>query len=132
MQMTLDHAHLRRPILSLPFWLGKIQAFFLEKLPTNLFTVTRDQVEQLKSDNIVSPVPPMGSVNFKDLLRAFPSSLPSSTPPQGADLVRVGSVLPTYLGPKEQRQEGKRTHGRGAGTGVEAFEEVRRMSGKST
>lgn len=34
----------RRLILSLPYWVGMLQGFFLEKLPENLFTVTRDQV----------------------------------------------------------------------------------------
>ena len=33
-----------RPIISLPFAVGKIQGAILEKLPVNLFTVTRAQV----------------------------------------------------------------------------------------
>ena len=54
MQLTLDHAGLRRPIISLPWSIGTIQGFFLEKLPINLFTITRDQVKLLRKDNIVS------------------------------------------------------------------------------
>ncbi|WWC70270.1 uncharacterized protein I206_104220 [Kwoniella pini CBS 10737] len=127
MQLVLRYSGYegRRFILSLPFWIGKIQGFFLEKLPENLFTVTRDQVEQLRSDNIVSPHPPLFSLNFKDLLKSFPSSLPSSSPNQ-AELTSVESVLPTYLG-VENRQEGKRTHGRSREQGLE---EIKRLQKK--
>lgn len=46
MQLVLRYSGLqgRRIILSLPYWVGMIQGFFLEKLPESLFTVTRDQV----------------------------------------------------------------------------------------
>ncbi|WWC61805.1 uncharacterized protein I303_104390 [Kwoniella dejecticola CBS 10117] len=127
MQLVLRYSGYegRRAILSLPFWIGKIQGFFLEKLPENLFTVTRDQVEQLRSDNIVSPHPPLFSLNFQDLLKSFPSSLPSSAPGQ-AGLTSVESILPTYLGVQD-RQEGKRTHGRSREQGLE---EIKRLQKK--
>ncbi|KAK6910186.1 NADH dehydrogenase [Kwoniella mangroviensis CBS 8886] len=129
MQLVLRYSGYqgRRLIISLPFWVGKIQGFFLEKLPENLFTVTRDQVEQLRSDNIVSPSPPLNSLSFKDLLKSFPSSLPSSAPPGDPGLTPVEKILPTYLGPQDTQQKGKRTHGRNFDTGLE---EVRKMSGK--
>ena len=46
MQLVLRYSGLkgRRAIISLPYWLGMIQAFFLEKLPESIFTLTRDQV----------------------------------------------------------------------------------------
>lgn len=44
MQLVLKHTGKSRMILSLPYWVGMIQGWFLEKLPENLFTVTRDQV----------------------------------------------------------------------------------------
>ena len=47
MSLTLKYAELTRPILSLPFFVGMIQGFFLEKLPENLFTVTRSQVSPI-------------------------------------------------------------------------------------
>jgi hypothetical protein len=48
MQMVLDVTGRRRPILSLPFEIGLFQGAILEKLPVNLFTVTRSQVRILK------------------------------------------------------------------------------------
>lgn len=150
MELVLRYSGLqgRRLILSLPFWLGTTQAFFLEKLPETIFTLTRDQVSrqwssfaqraerrasvarslsvsldavlrplcqvtQLRSDNIVSPVPPLNALSFEKLLAAFPSSLPSSQPGT-AGLTSVHKVLPTYLGPAKGVEQGKRTHGRGS------------------
>lgn len=165
----------KRFILSLPYWVGMLQGMLLEKLPENLFTVTRDQVrpspfnrsctsthlilssgvitcmshyahhhnrptnpfssrlaelttqvQQLKHDNIVAPIPPLNSVPFDRVLSAFPPSLPSSTPVVEGDpgLSSVYKVLPTYLGPQITRVEGKRTHGR-PGVGFEEIERLR-------
>lgn len=113
MELVLRYTNLegRRAIVSLPYWLGSVQGFFLEKLPETMFTVTRDQVKQLRNDNIVSPHPPMFAQNFEDLLKAFPSSAPSSAPPGDAGLKSVYDILPTYLG-VGKREEGKRAHGR--------------------
>lgn len=44
MELVLKYSGTKRFILSLPYFVGMIQGFFLEKLPENLFTVTRDQV----------------------------------------------------------------------------------------
>ena len=46
-------AEIRRPrlLLDTPWWLAKFQAAFLEKLPNPM--LTRDQVELLKTDNVV-------------------------------------------------------------------------------
>ncbi|KNC99018.1 pantoate-beta-alanine ligase [Spizellomyces punctatus DAOM BR117] len=54
MQLMLDQAGIRRPIISVPWIVGYIQGFFLERLPENLFTLTRDQVKLLQRDNVVS------------------------------------------------------------------------------
>jgi len=53
MQLVLEHSGLqgRRLILSLPYWVGMVQGFFLEKLPESIFTVTRDQVSGLSSSD---------------------------------------------------------------------------------
>lgn len=113
MELVLRYTNLqgRRAIISLPYWVGSVQGFVLEMLPETMFTLTRDQVTQLREDNIVSPHPPMFGQNFEDLLKAFPSSAPSSAPPGDAGLKSVYDILPTYLG-VGKREEGKRTHGR--------------------
>lgn len=100
MELVLRYTDLqgRRAIISLPYWVGSVQGFVLEMLPETMFTLTRDQVTQLREDNIVSPHPPMFGQNFEDLLRAFPSSAPSSAPPGDAGLKSVYDILPTYLG----------------------------------
>ncbi|XAO23872.1 hypothetical protein I312_102657 [Cryptococcus bacillisporus CA1280] len=100
MELVLRYTNLqgRRAIISLPYWVGSVQGFVLEMLPETMFTLTRDQVTQLREDNIVSPHPPMFGQNFEDLLRAFPSSAPSSAPPGDAGLKSVYDILPTYLG----------------------------------
>ncbi|KDQ63299.1 hypothetical protein JAAARDRAFT_168979 [Jaapia argillacea MUCL 33604] len=89
MKIVLYYTKRRRPIISLPFFVGKTQGFFLEKLPENLFTVTRDQVEQLKSDNVVNPCPPENHASFEDVIRKYSSS----------PLKSVHDILPTYIGP---------------------------------
>lgn len=140
MELVLKYSGTKRFILSLPYWVGMIQGFFLEKLPENLFTVTRDQVSpsrsplaqreeanwqvrQLRYDNIVSPTAPLNAVNFSSLLESFPSSLPTSSPPK-ADLTSVHTILPTYLAPRAKTEQGKRTHGRGSA--VSPFEDIRK------
>ncbi len=52
MELMLREIGRERLLVSLPFWLANTQAFFLEMLPGKL--LTRDQVELLKSDNVVS------------------------------------------------------------------------------
>lgn len=103
MQIVLQYNHRRRPIISLPFGVGMAQGAILEKLPVNLFTITRaqactralfsirlvlmyDQIEQLKSDNIVDPSPSDDHVSFKELLERYSGPLSS-----------VHNILPTYF-----------------------------------
>lgn len=46
MELVLQYSGLkgRRLIISLPYWIGMMQGIVLERLPENLFTLTRDQV----------------------------------------------------------------------------------------
>ena len=55
----------------------------MEKLPENLFTLSRDQVKQLKLDNVVGSHDP----SFEHLLEEH----------AGRKLASVHDVLPTYL-----------------------------------
>ena len=63
-------------LVSLPFAVAKIQAAFLEVLPRPL--LTRDQVESLKTDNLVSK----SSLTLADL---------------GIQATSMETILPTYL-----------------------------------
>ena len=76
MELMLNEIERRRLLIPLPFWFAKIQAFFFEFLPTPI--LTRDQVELLKQDNVVSDT----ALGFKELGI-------SPTPAEG--------ILPTYL-----------------------------------
>jgi len=66
-----------RKLISLPFKIAKIEAFFLGMLPNPL--LTRDQVESLKTDNVADD----GALSLKHL----------GIIPKSMDL-----ILPTYLG----------------------------------
>lgn len=76
MEMMLYEIGKKRFLIGIPFWAAKIKAFFLEFLPKPL--LTRDQVELLKTDNVVS----QDALTFQDL---------SITPTD------IEIVLPTYL-----------------------------------
>ena len=83
MKIVLKCKNRYRPIVSLPYALGMIQGFVMEKLPENIFTLSRDQVRQLKLDNIVRSHDP----SFKDLVENH----------TGRKLASVHDILPTYL-----------------------------------
>src|SRR5437660_8717048 len=53
MQYVLTVTERPRLLVPLPFWLARLQAAFLQLMPTPL--LTRDQVELLRRDNVVSP-----------------------------------------------------------------------------
>ncbi|ORY02094.1 NAD(P)-binding protein [Basidiobolus meristosporus CBS 931.73] len=91
MQLCLDQAGTKRPILSLPWAVGMVQGFFLEKLPLNLFTLTQDQVRLLRHDNIVSGT----ELSLTDLgIKATPAE----------------RILYTYLRAHGLTSKNKRTH----------------------
>ena len=52
LEEILKELQLKRKLISIPFTISKKLAFFLEKLPGNV--LTRDQVEMLKVDNIIT------------------------------------------------------------------------------
>ncbi|KAF8807810.1 NAD(P)-binding protein [Phlegmacium glaucopus] len=87
MQMVLDVTGRKRPIISLPFAVGMLQGFVLEKLPLNLFTVTRAQIEQLKTDNIVNFEMPANHISLEEVMSTY-----SDEP-----LACIQKVLPSYL-----------------------------------
>lgn len=87
MKIVLEYSHRSRPIISLPWWAGMVQGAVLEKLPTNMFTITRDQVRQLQIDNTVSTDPGPSVISFGAFLREHTSS----------GLTPMYDVLPRYL-----------------------------------
>lgn len=44
MQLVLKHTNRTRPIVSLPWTMGLMQGLIMERLPTNILTLTRAQV----------------------------------------------------------------------------------------
>jgi len=44
MQLVVDHTGRFRPIVSLPWVVGELQAAIMRLLPASIFTITRDQV----------------------------------------------------------------------------------------
>jgi NADH dehydrogenase len=52
MQRVLAYAMRKRPLIPEPFWLAKLQGFFLQLLPKPPLTI--DQVRLLQTDNVVS------------------------------------------------------------------------------
>lgn len=76
MEMVLRETGRNRLLLPIPYWLGKIEAVFLQLLPKPLLTT--DQVELLKRDNILSgKLPGLAELGIQ---------------PTGAE-----AILPTYL-----------------------------------
>ncbi|KAI8056717.1 NAD(P)-binding protein [Syncephalis plumigaleata] len=80
-EICLNTAQLRRPIISLPWWIGHLQGAVMERLPLNLFTITRDQVRLLQLDNKVSN----SALGLMDL---------------GIVPTALESILVTYLSPR--------------------------------
>jgi len=82
------HAKKRwRPIISMPFFIANLQALILERFPPNQLTITRDQVKQLKKDNVVTSESLPDYVSFRDLLETYSDS----------SLTCVHDILPKYL-----------------------------------
>ncbi|KAH0838000.1 major facilitator superfamily domain-containing protein [Lanmaoa asiatica] len=52
--LVLRYTRRWRPIVSIPSSIGMLQGAVLERLPENIFTVTRDQTLQLQKDNVVT------------------------------------------------------------------------------
>lgn len=86
MQLVVDHTGRFRPIISVPWMLGELQGEVMQRLPINLFTITRDQIEQLKLDNVATSPIPHTHVDFKGIMEEHSYTLTS-----------VHDVLPHYL-----------------------------------
>ena len=76
MELLLKVIGRKRALVGLPFGLARLQAAFLELLPKP--PLTRDQVTQLRYDNVVSP----GALTLKDL---------------GIEATAPEAVIPSYL-----------------------------------
>lgn len=76
-EILFDQIGKKRALIPLPWWLAKIDAFFLSFLPRP--PLTPDQVESLRTDNIVTP----GTMGLSDL---------------GVRATAMELVLPHYLG----------------------------------
>lgn len=78
LELMLKVTEQRRIFVDLPWWLAKFEAFFLERMSHPL--LTRDQIDLLKTDNIIGP-------NSHPTLRNL-------------DIVPTAleAILPTYLG----------------------------------
>lgn len=80
MVRVLDYTMRKRLLVPLPFWMAKVQATFLQMLPTPPLTI--DQVRLLESDNVVSDA----AIKAEHTLEGF-----------GIEPVAVASVVPEYL-----------------------------------
>jgi len=80
MQFVLATTERRRLLVSIPFPIARLQAFFLQFLPKPL--LTPDQVELLKRDNVVSP-------EAAQQVRTLPGL--------GIDPAAFEAIAPTYL-----------------------------------
>ena len=80
LETVLDITHRKRMLVSLPWWLASLQAAFLGLLPSPL--LTRDQLIQLKSDNVVSTEAEQSGRTFAGL----------GMQPQSS-----AAILPSYL-----------------------------------
>lgn len=75
-ELMFEYTGRPRPLISLPFPIAKMEAFFLQLLPKPL--LTPDQVESLKTDNVVCTK----ALDLADL---------------GVDATALKSILPNYL-----------------------------------
>ncbi len=78
LELVLAQIGRHRMLVNLPFGLAAIQAAILERLPGGKLILTRDQVEQLKRDNVASP----GTPGLAEL---------------GIAATPVEAIIPTYL-----------------------------------
>jgi NADH dehydrogenase len=80
MEYVLEVTERRRLLVPMPFGLAKLQSYFLQLLPKPL--LTPDQVELLRSDNIVSEA----AKRERRTLEAL-----------GVDPVAIATIVPSYL-----------------------------------
>jgi len=95
MKRVLAYTERRRALVTMPFWLAKIQAFFASPLPNPPITV--DQVRLLQSDNVVSEEAMAAGRTLAGL---------GIDPPQA-----IESIVPSYL--ERFNPKGQYAHYRG-------------------
>lgn len=83
MERTLAYADRKRMLISLPFWMAKLQALLTWPLPNALRPLTVDQVRLLQADNVVSA----DAIKEGRTLAALGVGAPET----------IGSVVPGYL-----------------------------------
>ena len=83
LERTLEYAGRKRRLVSLPFWLAKVQAALTWPLPNTLRPLTVDQVRLLQTDNVVSS----GALEQGRTLAGLGLSSPRS----------IGAIVPAYL-----------------------------------
>jgi len=86
MKLVVDHTGRFRPIVAFPWVVGELQAAMMRLLPASIFTITPDQIEQLKVDNVATYPTPPAYIDFKGIMEAHTFRLTS-----------VHDVLPYYL-----------------------------------
>ncbi|KIY69157.1 NAD-P-binding protein [Cylindrobasidium torrendii FP15055 ss-10] len=84
MNLVLKFNGRRRLVLPLPFFVGKLMGAVLEQLPQSPLSLTRDQVESLKTNNIVSPT----AISLQRVLEKYEP---------GDSLGSVHHIVPTYM-----------------------------------
>ncbi len=83
MERTLSYVDRKRMLVSMPFWLAKVQALLTWPLPNSLRPITVDQVRLLESDTVVSA----DAIKEGRTLAALGVAAPDS----------IGSIVPEYL-----------------------------------
>lgn len=96
-ERTLSYAGRERRLVSLPFWLAKLQALATWPLPNSIRPITVDQVRLLQSDNVVSAAAETDGRTLAGL---------GLTAPQA-----ISAVVPAYL--ERFRPRGQFAHYRG-------------------
>jgi uncharacterized protein YbjT (DUF2867 family) len=80
MERVLAYSMRKRFLVPLPFWFAKVQAAFLQLLPTPLLTI--DQVRLLENDNVVSEEAKRSGRDLEAL---------------GIEPVAIAAIVPDYL-----------------------------------
>jgi NADH dehydrogenase len=83
LERTLTYAGRKRGLISMPFWLAKLQALLTWPLPNSIRPLTVDQVRLLESDNVVS----------KDAIKDGRTLSALGVEPAQS----IGSIVPAYL-----------------------------------
>ncbi len=97
LELTLKYAGRKRGLISMPFWLAKLQALLTWPLPNSLRPLTVDQVRLLESNNVVSAEASKDGRTLAALGVAVPQS--------------IASVVPGYL--ERFKPKGQYSHYRG-------------------